>query len=283
MAKQKKVQNIPYSARDLQRDRKDWYLLKLNKLPKQINHLHFQAVEAYQNHLKYARQCGELLIKAKGLVEKTKNRTWPNSGIAVKGPGWMEWLKKNFNGCQSLANNYMRIARNWDGDILKERRLREPFKGSIDSALKALRKPREPDNQQKIGEKELTYKEEKEVDKKRKYLHHGFMEEIEELYDYEFDILFEGFECYFWPLLEKELRKTVIQVMGKSPYSKYDSEDDGFIDINYHDSEEDYKELARRQEELKERVIKKREQARKKRLCKKRKQDKKSTIRESAA
>ena len=70
-----------------------------NDYAARINEEHSRAFEKAQDALNHARMAGELLIEAKGLL---KHGEWGN------------WLAENVSFSESTAQNYMRLAKNWD-------------------------------------------------------------------------------------------------------------------------------------------------------------------------
>jgi len=69
----------------------------LENLAAEINAEHRACEAAANTALGHAVRAGELLIKAKAQCRHGK---------------WMKWLESNFEGSASLANKYMRVARN---------------------------------------------------------------------------------------------------------------------------------------------------------------------------
>jgi hypothetical protein len=71
----------------------------LPELASQIHQKYQLAEQGARTTIGYARECGELLAQAKGLVEHGQ---------------WVGWLSTNFPGDARTAQRWMRIASNWD-------------------------------------------------------------------------------------------------------------------------------------------------------------------------
>ena len=81
----------------------------LPQLAEQANYHHEQCTAAASNALEHALRAGELLLKAKGLVDHGE---------------WLPWLEKNFQGSQRTAQVYMGVARDYPKLGQKRRGLR---------------------------------------------------------------------------------------------------------------------------------------------------------------
>ena len=96
---------------------------KLTELSQRIEDCH-RAVSAHARiTLESARDAGEHLKTAKGLLQHGE---------------FGEWLKTNFSGSARTARNYMRIADNWSAI---ESKMAESAVLSIDGALKSIAAP----------------------------------------------------------------------------------------------------------------------------------------------
>ena len=67
-------------------------------LASQINEQHIRAVEHAGKAVEHARQCGELLIKAKAPLDHG---------------GWLPWIADNCQFSERTVQAYMRGAKNW--------------------------------------------------------------------------------------------------------------------------------------------------------------------------
>lgn len=198
---------------------------KIKKLLKEANEHLRNVARKYQDSLDYARQCGEVLIKAKA---------------SVKHGNWQTYLREYFHGSRRTAQIYMQLAKNWDSNCQKEARVNRSLRNSIKAELQYQRDLK--NNPQK-KKKLLTEKQRKEVDKARDYLRWSFNENLRELSNYECKILRDSFDFYLWPKWYGELRNTVCQVLEYSPYEKFDPEWD---QVDYHDSEKELYEIKQK-------------------------------------
>jgi hypothetical protein len=73
-------------------------VLALPDLATQINEEHRQCLQAANATLEHARRAGELLEQAKAQLDHGQ---------------WLPWLKEHFPFSERMAQNYMRVAREW--------------------------------------------------------------------------------------------------------------------------------------------------------------------------
>ena len=100
----------------------------LGDLTDRINEEHRACRESVESALDHALAAGDLLIEAKALCCHGE---------------WQDWLKNNFEGSDTLARSYMRIARN--REVVESKRQRsavfDDVELSIDKALRHLAPP----------------------------------------------------------------------------------------------------------------------------------------------
>lgn len=100
---------------------------ELEKLAKEAQEHHKQVRLHLINALDHARQCGEILIRAKELVKHGQ---------------WKRWLNRNFPASYETAADYMIVARYWNADCLVEARQEGYIFTSIKSVLDFVREKR---------------------------------------------------------------------------------------------------------------------------------------------
>jgi putative sterol carrier protein len=234
-----------YTREERNRNRNSEIMKQLPDLAKNVNTHHQQVGTYARGFMEHALRCGKVLIEVKELLKQMKpdssKRFIKQKGVVMKyPPRFQKWLKVNVDASYRTANDYMRLAKNWDGKLRKAR-ARGVQIASVKAALKEI-----GEKLPKKGRKKpRTEKQHKKYANERDCLIEEFKEEIlEELADFEIGVLLDGFATYFWPKWYGELRQTVCCVFGHSPYDKYDEEMDYGPD--YKDSEEDLSEVKRK-------------------------------------
>jgi hypothetical protein len=96
----------------------------LGGLAAKANDCHWKFHNGCKRLLPYGKAAGDALIAAKE---------------AVGHGNWLEWLRANFDASADTAENYMKVARNWDR---LQAALEANPKLSIEEALRRLRDPR---------------------------------------------------------------------------------------------------------------------------------------------
>lgn len=72
---------------------------KIKKLTRQANDLHIRCQRLHKETVWCFKQAGDVLLEIKLTLPKRK---------------WLQWVEKEFDGTRQTANNYMRIAENWE-------------------------------------------------------------------------------------------------------------------------------------------------------------------------
>lgn len=123
----------------------------LDKFTKTANDELLLSQKSLRQMILHARNCGTALREAKARI----------------GHGnWLTWLDSNFHGSRRVAQDYMRISKQWDPIL--ERELRDNPSLGIEAALKILRMPNylegpteepKPDDEKVAKRKELAFHE----------------------------------------------------------------------------------------------------------------------------
>jgi len=114
--------------------------LDLGHLAEEINAEHAAAEETLRAGLGHAKRAGELLLQAKDLV--------PHGG-------WLPWMKDHCAFSGRTAQNYMRVAREWDAIQAKTQRVADL---SYRDGLKLLTHTKEEDPPRQIDGGEVATK-----------------------------------------------------------------------------------------------------------------------------
>ncbi len=97
---------------------------RLSAIGRRLAAEHKAADQSFHDSLDHARRAGELLAEAKGLLKHGE---------------WIPWLAANFEGSETTARGYMRVAEHWPE--VEANRQRLPVL-NLQGTLKLLSKPR---------------------------------------------------------------------------------------------------------------------------------------------
>jgi len=185
--------------------------LKGEAKSRRLQELEAEAVSnALNANSHYRRALGFALEAGKALNEARR--------ILGGGKYWGQWRKKHFCERTGLsertARDYARIAREWDTPPMKAARARGLTQASLEAVLKILRGDSDT-KRPKPSEHELLMEE------ARQDLRTEFAKKLRELDYEELQILSQGFEYYFWPNMNNDLRDTLCKVVEYDYYYEH--------------------------------------------------------------